>query len=66
MSHIISVQQAMAAPKLSLVGKTVNLVNWEISEVRFFVSVMNWLDDNFYYMLKAEAESLTFFIFHAK
>jgi hypothetical protein len=65
MNHL-SIQQAMASPKTSLIGKTVNLLNWEMSEVKFFLSVMNWLDSNFYYMLKAEADNLTFFIFHAK
>jgi hypothetical protein len=65
MNHL-PIRLAMTAPKPTLIGKTVDLTNWEMSEVSFFLTAMNWLDDNFYYMLKAEAETLTFFIFHVK
>jgi len=56
----IPVNQAITALKETLVGKTITYEQWEEASFNDFNYSLNWLDQNFMYVLKAEAQCLKF------
>jgi hypothetical protein len=59
---MIEIHNAFVLDKSSLVGETVNYYDWEESQFEYFLKCLEWLDKNFVYHMRAESNSLRFFI----